>query len=99
MEVPRVVIGFARLQTAARVAGAQVFNLHYLGPEPSEGLRAGRAGLKLGEVDNAYVLEAIELDANAHPRSPVRNDPDIHAYHCDRSGTTCDSASSSRGLP
>src|SRR5262249_55914952 len=70
VKIPRVVVGLAGAQSAAGVAAPRVLDLDDLGAKPSQHLGRGRARLKLGEIDDLYALQKVEvLDVVAHCRS------------------------------
>ena len=67
VEVVRIGVRLARAEPAAGIAHLRVLDLHDLGAQPSEGLRAGRAGLELGEIDDLHALQEGEVaDAVGH---------------------------------
>jgi len=72
VEVIRIVVGLARPQPAAGIAGLRVLDLDHFGAEPGERLGARRTGLELGEVDDPDAAEAVEvLGVVAHRWSPL----------------------------
>src|SRR6267154_5046211 len=70
VEVPRVVVGLARLQAAARIAAARVLDLDHLGAEPGQAFGAGRPCLELGEIHHPDAFETIQLNADIRHRLP-----------------------------
>jgi hypothetical protein len=64
VEVPGVVVGLARAEPAARVAGLGILDFDHLGAERREASQ--EACLELGEVDHLDAGETLEVLAVHH---------------------------------
>src|SRR5689334_10498254 len=71
MEVPGIVVRLALLQAPSGIASSGVLDLHHLGAEPGQGLRARGPRFELGEIDDANAFQTVELDTAGHARSPI----------------------------